>query len=69
MKIRFFNAKILPLDECTPLFSGELATNGSTISYLGEDGSNFGPFDRTARSTAVAICSCRALKTHTRIQR
>ncbi len=46
MKIRFFNARILPLDERTPLFSGELVTNDSTISYLGEDGSTFGPFDR-----------------------
>jgi 5-methylthioadenosine/S-adenosylhomocysteine deaminase len=46
MKTRFFNARILPLCEDTPLVSGELVTSDSTIAYLGEDGSGFGPFDR-----------------------
>jgi len=46
MKIRFYNAWILPLDGVTPLFSGELVTDGSAVSYVGADGSGFGPFDR-----------------------
>ena len=29
MKIRFYNARILPLDDATPLFSGELVVDGS----------------------------------------
>ncbi len=46
MKTRFFNARILPIDGVTPLFTGELVTNGSVVSYLGSDGSGLGPFDR-----------------------
>ncbi len=37
---------ILPLDGKTPLFSGELTTNGSAISALGEHLPEAGPFDR-----------------------
>ena len=46
MKIRFFNARILPLDDQTPLFSGELVVDGSVISAMGIDCSRLGPFDR-----------------------
>jgi 5-methylthioadenosine/S-adenosylhomocysteine deaminase len=46
MKIRFYHARILPLDGHTPLFSGELATDGSKIAAAGETVSDFGPFDR-----------------------
>lgn len=46
MKTRFYNARILPLDDQTPLFSGELAVDGSVISALGADCSHLGPFDR-----------------------
>ncbi len=46
MKIRFFNARILPLDGTTPLFTGELVTDGSKIAYLGEKPGETGPFDR-----------------------
>lgn len=46
MKTRFFNARILPLDQATPLLAGELITDGDAISYLGTDGSDRGPFNR-----------------------
>ena len=46
MKIRFFNARILPLDGATPLFTGELVTDGSKIAFIGEKSSENGPFDR-----------------------
>jgi len=46
MKIRFLNARILPLDGKAPLFTGELVTDGSKIAYLGEKPSENGPFDR-----------------------
>lgn len=47
MKIRFTNAQILPLDDKTPLFSGDLVVEGSVVSALGADCSNLGPFNRT----------------------
>jgi len=46
MKIRFLNARILPLDNATPLFTGELVVDGSKIAALDADFSNLGPFDR-----------------------
>ena len=46
MKIRFFNARILPLDDKTPLFTGELVVDGSTILAMQSDCSQFSPFDR-----------------------
>ena len=46
MKIRFYNARILPLDDATPLFTGELVVDGSRIAALGADCSALGPFDR-----------------------
>lgn len=36
MITRFFNARILPLDGSTPLFSGELIVSGDRIAALGE---------------------------------
>ena len=46
MKIKFFNARILPLDGTTPLFTGELIVDGGKIVFLGEKSTNIGPFDR-----------------------
>ena len=46
MKTRFYNARILPLDGGTPLFSGELIVDGSKIASMGETAANAGPFDR-----------------------
>ena len=46
MKTRFYNAMILPLDGKTPLFSGELTTDGSAISALGEHLPRNESFDR-----------------------
>lgn len=34
------------MDDATPLFSGELVVDGSTIAAFGADCSNLGPFDR-----------------------
>ncbi len=36
MNTRFFNARILPLDGKTPLFSGELIVSGGRVAALGE---------------------------------
>lgn len=46
MTTRFYNAKILPLDGSTPLFSGELVTCESRIISLGREGSYAGAADR-----------------------
>ena len=46
MITRFFNAKILPLDGSTPLFSGELVVSGSRIVSLGKEGDGSGKADR-----------------------
>lgn len=46
MKTRFYNARILPLDGSTQLFSGELAVSGGRIVSLGKEGTSAGPFDR-----------------------
>lgn len=46
MKTRFFNARILPLDGCTPLFRGELTVDGSKIAAMGETVTDSGPFGR-----------------------
>lgn len=46
MKIRFVDARILPLDRVTPLFTGELVTDGPAILAMGADCSQYGPFDR-----------------------
>lgn len=46
MKTRFFNAKILPLDGSTQMFTGELVVSGSRIVSLGKEGSDMGTADR-----------------------
>jgi 5-methylthioadenosine/S-adenosylhomocysteine deaminase len=46
MKTRFYNARILPLDGSTQLFSGELAVSGGRITYLGEARNSDEKFDR-----------------------
>ena len=46
MTTRFFNARILPLDGSTPLFSGELVVSGSRIVSLGKEGGFTGAVER-----------------------
>ena len=46
MITKFYNAKILPLDGVTPLFSGELVVSGGRIVYLGKQGGYSGATDR-----------------------
>ncbi|MEN6593582.1 MAG: amidohydrolase [Clostridiaceae bacterium] len=46
MKTRFFNARILPLDGKTPLFTDELVVDGSKIVSMGTLGETTGSFDR-----------------------
>ena len=46
MNIRFYNARILPLDGRTPLFSGELIVSGGRIAALGETCGFTGAIDR-----------------------
>jgi 5-methylthioadenosine/S-adenosylhomocysteine deaminase len=45
MKIRFFNARILPLDGTTPLFTGELVVTAERSSLLANIAAKR-PFDR-----------------------
>ena len=46
MKTKLFNARVLPLDGQTPLFTGELAIEDGRIASLGPQGSAQGPFER-----------------------
>ena len=46
MITRFFNAKILPLDGSTQMFTGELVVSGSRIVSLGKEGSGTTKVDR-----------------------
>ncbi len=46
MNIRFYNARILPLDGRTPLFPGELIVSGGRIAALGETCGFTGAIDR-----------------------
>lgn len=46
MNIRFYNARILPLNGRTPLFSGELIVSGGRIAALGETCDFTGTIDR-----------------------
>ena len=46
MKTRFFNAKILPLDGSTEMFTGELVVSGCRIVSLGKEGGDTGAVDR-----------------------
>ena len=46
MITRFYNARILPLDSSTPLFSGELVVSGGRIVSLGKEGGYVGAADR-----------------------
>jgi 5-methylthioadenosine/S-adenosylhomocysteine deaminase len=46
MNTRFYNARILPLDGTTPLFSGELIVSGGRVAALGERCDFQGPFER-----------------------
>jgi len=46
MKIRFYNARILPLDGSTQLFEGELVVSGGRIVSLGASVGDKGLFDR-----------------------
>ena len=46
MKLRFYNAKILSLQQEACIFDGELWTNGDRISYLGSPKEEIPDFDR-----------------------
>lgn len=46
MNTKFYNARILPLDGRTPLFSGELIVSGGRVAALGERCDFDGTFDR-----------------------
>jgi len=46
MKTRFYNARILPLDGSTQLFSGELVVSGGRIVALGKEGGYTDAVDR-----------------------
>ena len=46
MVTRFYNARILPLDGATALFSGELVVSGERIAFLGKEGGYAGAADR-----------------------
>ena len=46
MNTKFYNAKILPLDNHTPLFTGELVVSNGRIAALGEHVSFDAAFDR-----------------------
>ena len=46
MNTKFYNARILPLDGSTPLFSGELVVSGTRIAALGEHLDFSDPIDR-----------------------
>ena len=45
MKILFKNASILKMDD-SPIYFGELVVEDNRIKYIGEDSSEFAPFDR-----------------------
>lgn len=46
MNTRFYNARILPLDGSTPLFTGELVVSGGRIAALGKHADFSGVIDR-----------------------
>ena len=46
MNTKFYNARILPLDKRTPLYTGELVVSDGRIAALGEHVSFDGAFDR-----------------------
>lgn len=46
MKIRFYNARIMTVENDCGIINGELHTSGNTIEYVGTDPKNGGVFDR-----------------------